>query len=287
MTPMVLTEKSEGVALYVMSPLVAIPAYRWSRDWPLHATQFQTFVAVALILHVLPVFIALSGDGNIGSRPDLLDGVAVELIDARDFDRRRAAGAGVDLTASPPIDNPPPTPSPTPPAPDTPPLAPQQPAPPKAGQQQDFASVLSTPLESTFTAPPKQQKSLDLAPPPMKAWTAPPKSNTPQMSDLERYIERRNRPARARGGEVDAFTTAVAASVERVKPISNGLVGQVRIEFVVSETGTMQGLHVTLSSGQPKLDDLILRAVARAALIPPPQGATLRDRTFEITYTYR
>ncbi len=132
-----------------------------------------------------------------------------------------------------------------------------------------------------------QNKSLDLAPPPMKSWAPPPRPNQPEMSQLERYIERRNRPSRTRGGETDVFTSAIAGILERAKPTFPGVGGQVVIEFVVSETGRMEGLRLAQSSGQPKLDDLVLRSVARVQLVPPPAGTTLRDRTFEITYSYK
>ena len=58
------------------------------------------------------------------------------------------------------------------------------------------------------------------------------------------------------------------------------------IAFGVTESGFMEGLHLVESSGQQQLDRMVLDAVRQVELVTPPAGATLRDRTFEVTYIY-
>lgn len=147
--------------------------------------------------------------------------------------------------------------------------------------------LLTTPLPSTFEVP-QPVKPIDLGPPPKFANLPPPTLKPAQHeSQAERYLARRSRTPRAATGEVDAFTTAVARALERVKPISPGVGGRLLIAFVVSPGGRMEQLRLVESSGSKILDDLVLRAVIKADLPVPPASSTSNDRTFEIAYNYR
>lgn len=272
---------------------------RWQQGHPAAPSAFPALLLLAMALHALPFTWALRGNLWIGAKPDPLDGVTIELVDATEFDRRRnpSATPGTDRASAPPSEGgapprqPPqptaPATAPSPPAPEAPPRPPAEEAKPAPPAKQDFADVLTTPLDQTFVVPEKQKKVLDLTQPPLSAQSPPTRPNEPQVSAAERYLDRRSRPSRSSSGEIDDFTRAIATSLERAKPVAPGVGGRVIVEFVVTETGRMEGLRVVQGSGQPKLDDLVMRAVARAQLIAPPIGASLRDRTFEITFSYK
>ena len=296
---------------------------RWLVAEGLQRDPFWTALAATLSLHALLLALLLgrapdrAGDDN-GS----LDGVTVELIDAADFDKRRTASLapGKDRLDSAPAEGgaaPEPAteqqPSPdiapipaTPPAPqqkqaeDKPEKPPEKPKeapkekPKEKDQGKDIAKqasldVLASPIDPSLNAPMKPSMDLEMKlPPPGSPGRAGSKGSAgAQDSQAERYLDRRSKPAKAVFGELDAYTRSVNNAIERTKPVSPGISGLVVVEFVISETGRLQDLRVTTSSGRPKLDEMVLLSVWKAQFLVPPPTATLRDRTFEISYSYK
>ncbi len=283
---------------------------RWLAPGNRHRDHFGRALIVTLCLHgfVLALIIGRTPD-RLGDDRGTLDGVAVEVVDAADFDRRRSnnLAPGKDRVEARPAEGataPETTPEQTPspdiaPIPATPPAPPQQQVkeapkekPKEKEEGQDVAKQasldLQVALDPSVAAPMKPAVDLEMKlPPPGNPGRAGSKGSPgAQVSAAERYLDRRSKPAQAVYGEVDAYTRLVNNALERTKPVSPGA-GLVVVEFVISETGRLQDLRVAKSSGLAKLDDIVLNSVRTARFQVPPPTATLRDRTFEITYSYK
>lgn len=291
---------------------------RWLAAERLQRDPFWMALAATLSLHVLLLALMIGrAPDRIGDNKGSLDGVAVELIDAADFDKRRSGtlspgkdrvdGAPADGAAAPQ----PATEQPSPdiaPIPSTPP-APQQtqseakPEKPKDAlkeqpkakdrgkdvAKQASLDLLVSPIDPSISAPMKPSMDLEMKlPPPGSPGRAGSRGSAgAQDSAAEKYLDRRSKPAKAVFGELDAYTRSVNSAIERTKPVSPGVAGLVVVEFVISETGRLQDLRVTTSSGNPRLDDMVLLSVRKAQFQVPPVTATLRDRTFEVNYSYK
>lgn len=264
-------------------PLLVDLGDRWTLP---HANPryVRGMVVVAVLLHLLPFTPLTMRERRVGE--DALDGVAVELIDAAELDRRFPTPGAAAPPPPPPVDASQPAPPPQPAAAPAAPPAPPATATDSAVTAAELDKILTTPLPSTFEMPLPAQIKL---PPQPRLADLPPLSSKPAMqeSPAERYLTRRSKSPQVATGEVDAFTTAVARALERVKPIAPGVGGRLVISFVVTPGGRMEDLRLVESSGAKALDDLVLRAATKADLPVPPSTATPRDRTFEIIYTFR
>ena len=244
---------------------------RW-RGWP-----FVPF-ATALILHLLLVSVlvthASSTAGIDKADPERL---IVQVLDASAFTEQFPSTImrkSVTEAAPPPAPTAPPAPKPQPVAPATKkPPAPPAPAP----SVDDGAILLNAPL-------PVPKPELDLSVP-KSDLSLPAKKQA--MSAAEFVARQLGGSAKQRAGEIDAFTRAVDYELERAKPVSNGIIGEVVVSFVVSPQGQVEDLQIVRSSGDSRLDRLVLSSVHGLHVRVPPAYADTRDRTFEITYDYK
>ena len=284
---------------------------------PVRASRSNSSLPLALVLAVavhagLILLAVLSLSNELGVEGGEQEGVAVELVDAATLDRldrsltggTSAAPASAATEATPQIPVPeaqsqPPQQAP----PQTQAPQPQQPAQPsrqaKSSQNPSERSaksagpsaldVLTSTLESSFQV--SKSGGLDLDPrlPSVgKAATAPPKPAAAYDSPLEKYLSRRDRQAAgpARSGEIDEFTRTISRIVEASKPHWSASPATAVLEFVITPNGTVEGVQITQTSGLKILDDQLVDAIRRARYVTPPETATLRDRTFEITFRY-
>jgi protein TonB len=91
----------------------------------------------------------------------------------------------------------------------------------------------------------------------------------------------------ASAGEVRAYAKQVAAALGRAKPKGAHMHGIVKVSFAVGEDGRLEFVHVRQSSGNPKLDEIAVAAVRRAAFPSPPPHFTHLQRSFELPYQFR
>ena len=250
-------------------------------------------LAVAVLVHGLVLGYMVTNRIGTGSTTADPEGVTVEVLNETDFDQRFASA----IAAKPAL--PPPT-QPAPPAAASPTSQPD-PAPAEATSVADASqptAAASPPLPAvkvskpilddamaTLSAPlPMPQPSLDLSVP-RQALEAKPKKRA--MTAAEFVARQLGGSARERAGEIDDFTRAVVREIEAAKPVSNGIAGTVVISFVVSVAGDLENLQLTGSSGDSRLDNLVLRSVQGIHVRVPPAFAENRDRTFEITFDYK
>lgn len=77
-----------------------------------------------------------------------------------------------------------------------------------------------------------------------------------------------------------------AAIARRVGRVS-GMVGTVRVRFVVSRSGAITSVKIAASSGNRRLDDAALRMVRSARVPPPPADLPASEHSFQIPLSFR
>ena len=63
--------------------------------------------------------------------------------------------------------------------------------------------------------------------------------------------------------------------------------GEVRVQFVVDPAGRSEVAIVLASSGDARLDDLVVDAVRRMSFPPPPPEMSVEQRTFNVPFAFR
>ncbi len=93
--------------------------------------------------------------------------------------------------------------------------------------------------------------------------------------------------AEAAPGVVRAYARRISIALDRNKPRSRGMRGKVVVQFVVDTNGKPQPPKVLTSSGNARLDDLVVAAIVRIPFPPPPTEMSVRQRTFNVPFEYR
>ncbi len=119
----------------------------------------------------------------------------------------------------------------------------------------------------------EKPKELVVAAPPQVPEASPP---VPQTSAAE-----------AAPGVARAYDSAVSKVLDRSKPRSRGLRGQVRVQFVVDPGGRSELPLVVASSGNTKLDDMVVEAVRRIEFPRPPPELSPKQRTYAVSFAFR
>ncbi|MDX6806993.1 energy transducer TonB [Terrihabitans rhizophilus] len=81
--------------------------------------------------------------------------------------------------------------------------------------------------------------------------------------------------ARATPSEINRYTGQVRAAIERRKRAQSSK-GTVYVSFTIQSSGSVTGVRVTKSSGDPGLDDAARSAVSSASIPPIPSGMASR-----------
>lgn len=257
---------------------------RWQIESRPAGKSVRLGLAAAALVHVLLIAVAAGGldlllvqvfglpaisrpAKRAGDAAGVIDGVAAEVIDAAEFDRRYVsfkAGRDVaDSKAAVANRSQPPTPQ--------------------------LKPAIDEPLKDGWGDP---------ASPPKPPQTKAPADKTPlteadvrellasTMEDLQGGVVAIARPGAARQGEASPFVRAVIRLLKQSMPRSNGIRGSVGIQLVVSLAGTVEAIRVFQSSGRPDLDRLVLERVAATRLVPPAPDTPPRERMFQVTYDY-
>jgi len=93
--------------------------------------------------------------------------------------------------------------------------------------------------------------------------------------------------AEAAPGIVRAYARQISGVLDRNKPRAKGLTGEVKVQFVVGSEGRTQTAKLLASSGNQRLDDLVLGAVAKMEFPAPPREMSVSQRTFNVPFAYR
>ncbi|HET6927475.1 MAG TPA: TonB family protein [Hyphomicrobiaceae bacterium] len=257
--------------------------------------RFWIGVACAALVHaaILIGVVSSSSQRRIGEPSASPEGIAVELVDAADLESRSTVTA----------DNPPAnTGSLAPP--------PQRPSPEPARPPQEDATPATEPEVQHAPLPaPKNPDAIEKAP--EHPTSEPHKKETSKAAPTSKSasLQRPHDPLElslpdaalapagrsaafarppniTRSGENDEFGRGVIRALRRTMPGSDRL-GQVTIRLLLSETGNLLEAHLVRSGGDPIMDQNVVFAAKQASFPIPPNGATVADRTFLVTYVYR
>lgn len=259
---------------------------RWGDATGMSDTLGRIAGACALLAHVLLIWVAAGGlDGflaatpasqsrrpkPIGDKAGVLDGVAAEIIDAAELDKRyiafRAGKAAADSEVA---------------------AAAAKSQPPAAAQLKT-ASIeppLSPDRGEGGTPKPPQLRRIEPTEKPVLSEAEISELLASTMEDIQGGVLAVARPGGARLGEASPFTRGVIRILKQKMPRSNGLKGSVVVQLIVSETGQVEAIRLVSSSGKPALDRLVLETVGATRLIPPTPSTPPRERLFQITYDY-
>jgi protein TonB len=253
--------------------------------------RFWIGVACAALAHValLVGVVGSSPERRIGEPEASPEGIAVELVDAADLQSRSTVAADTPPSSTGSLAPPPQRPSPEPPRPQEEPAEPEaQQAPPPAPKNPEAiekAPEHPTPeprkKETSKAAPSSKSASLQRGHDPLEL-SLPDAALAP----MGRSAAFARPPNITRSGENDEFGRGVIRALRRTMPGSDRL-GQVTIRLFLSETGNLLEAHLIRSGGDPIMDQNVVFSAKQASFPIPPNGATVADRTFLVTYVYR
>ena len=156
----------------------------------------------------------------------------------------------------------------------TPPDATAKPTPPDAAAKQSKTEI---DLQSAFQ-PPTQ---LDLSLPSIAALPSTSGGAQGRSSSATRP------PGITRSGENDRFGRDVIRALKKTMPPPQGIKGRVTVRIFLSKTGNKADVQLVTSGGNRELDQNVIFSVNQASFPFPPEGATVADRTFRVTYVYK
>jgi len=94
-------------------------------------------------------------------------------------------------------------------------------------------------------------------------------------------------PGITRSGENDRFGRDVIRALKKTMPPPQGIKGRVTVRIFLSKTGNKADVQLVTSGGNRELDQNVIFSVNQASFPFPPDGATVADRTFRVTYVYK
>jgi periplasmic protein TonB len=281
---------------------------------------FWLALAAAAVVHVaLVVGISRSQPHYLGDPNGSTKAIDVELVDEgelRAMSQPSAAPAAPSATPAPaaqaaqPAAKPPPPKAETKPEPKPSPAKaeakPEPPAPQKSAAlpaldvEAPQAPLAALPKPSPPKEAPKSDskaKTESATKPPQKKVLKPPsKLDLSVPFDMAMREAARGGgggssatrpPGITRSGENDRFGHDVIRALKRTMPRSDGVTGKVTVRIFLNPRGNIGKLQLLQGSGDHLLDDNVMFSVYQASFPFPPKGATVADRTFQVTYIYR
>lgn len=126
--------------------------------------------------------------------------------------------------------------------------------------------------------PPRQERKETAAAPPAGG-------NTARGDSADTPAQRA--PATASPGAVREYASYVSQALAKAKPKGVGTYGTVQVKLRISPDGELTSVEIGKSSGNKKLDEMVLAAVQRVKLRTPPPGMTADQRWYQVSYYFR
>lgn len=261
---------------------------RWDELRPDSPNFFRLTVTAALAGHLLAFWIMLGGletlfpdvmsvdakrqqEQQIGDKKGVVDGVAAEVIDAEEFDKRYISfKAGKDAADVEPQQNTPP------------PETEQKP-------QEKAVKAEEPPAEAPgFEQGPSQPQPKEAQKPRDRQLTDAEIAEIMAITSqqMQGVAAALSKPSQARLGEASPFVRGVIRILKQTMPQLVRKRGIVVVRFIVSDQGQAEEIRVVRSSGQPDLDQLVVQRIQTTRLLVPTKETSERDRLFQITYDY-
>jgi periplasmic protein TonB len=292
--------------------LTADSAHALAGDWLTPGSRRQPVFWLALLCAALAhaaliYWMGRSSTDYLGDAGGSERAISVELVDAGALrgigqQSNQPAGQAVPPSAAQPAVEP------TPPQQEPSEAVPQQeeavaPEPPAEtakpapdGQPDEAAPAAKPPppkAEPLEAKKPVEAKPAEKAPPKPKALPAPqgldlsvPSSMAMSGSGASDSTATRP-PGITRSGANDRFGRGVIRAMRKTMPPPETGTGRVTVRVIFTPDGAIETMELVQSSGDTILDRSVMFSVREAAFPFPPNGATLADRTFRVTYIYR
>lgn len=237
-------------------------------------------VHAALILGVISYSPRYIGDPDGSSRV-----INIELIDEADFQSRASVTSRPGNSPSAPATRAPRRPEAGRPSAPTLPQKSADPPPLKTKKP----DLPSPPDSSAKRSPTKFAPNYEFKPPAELDLRVPFNATTRSASSgpQGRSSAVARPPGITRSGENDKFGRDVIRSLKKTMPPPSGIKGRVTIRIFLDEKGNIAKVELVQSGGNRELDQSVLFSAQQANFPYPPNGATVADRTFRVTYVYR
>ncbi len=262
--------------------------------------------------------------GEAGGAPDAINVELVDEADLKSRETSTGNSPPPGAQVPPPLpqsapaqESPPPQPEAKQPVEKTPPeqkaeqpveKPPEQKAeqPAEAARADQPASLLPVEKEKPQSAPPQAErakedakekkaeaeaeaaKKLELKPPTELDLSLPKEMSMAQQFDnfgsASSAVGRP--PGITRSGANDDFGRGVIRALKKTMPPATGIKGRLTIKLILDERGNIASLKLVKPAGIRDLDDGVMFSAQQSSFPFPPQGATVADRTFLITYVY-
>lgn len=237
--------------------------------------RFPLAVAVALLLHVLPLVVMTGGWWGLGQASEVgagdpagvKEGINVEVIDAAEYDRRYISfGKGRAAADSQPARTA-----------MAEPTAPQRPAEPQ-----------DKPAPEPSSLPPARELPAAPGPSPSPKFTEADIAEIllNAQQDFQNAVVSTSAASQARLGQASAYVRSVLRQLKQTMPKAPGMRGAVTIGLILTETGSIGWIGVLKSSGRPELDRFVIERVRSTRFDPPTKDSPPHERRFQITYEY-
>ncbi|MBS0242470.1 MAG: energy transducer TonB [Proteobacteria bacterium] len=252
---------------------------------PVAETGMRFAVVIAFLIHAFLLFVAAGGldrllPASLISSPDKkpppigdekgqLDGVAAEVIDAKEFDKRFISfNAGRDAADSEAAQK-------------TPQQQPQE-------EQKQKAEAEQKPETPGEVAPPSPKQA---KPEPKKPDQTLTEADIKEllastMNDIEDGVVAVSKAGAARLGQASPYVRQVVRILKSSMPKRVGIRGTVVVRFLVGDTGDVIAIAVVQSSGKPELDRIVVENIRKTHLVVPGRDVSERERQFQISYEY-
>lgn len=252
--------------------------------------RFLRALAVAAFLHAFVAWVALGGpeallggllpalfpppqqqSQPIGDKAGRVDGVAAEVIDAAEFDKKYVSfKTGKDEAEIEP--------------------APTEHAarPPPQPQQQNSEPEEKLETSALTSPPPMPQPKRETRPAEQPVFSAAEIDQllSNSMQDIQGVAVAIEKAGAAKQGDASPYVRAVVRKLKETMPKTPGMRGTVTVQFIIGDDGGVAGARIARSSGNPALDNLVLQKVLATKFAPPTSSTRSEERKFQISYDY-
>lgn len=262
-------------------------------------TRFFYALTVAIVAHLLtfgaatgafdgliPEFLAppsaqdagASAPKPFGDEKGAIDGVAAEVIDADEFDKKYISfKPGRDVADMEPAEQ----------------ASKQTPVKPEPDPAEVESPVDKGPGDDPLPAkkPPEKPKQAQPQKPQKPAESVLSEADIAELladssRDIQGGVTATSRAGEAAQGTASPYVRGVIRLLKQNMPKLPRVRGKVTVQLVVGLSGELEGVRVFESSGRPDLDRMVIESIIATRFPKPTKETTPRERMFQISYDY-
>ncbi len=213
-----------------------------------------------------------------GDEKGAIDGVAAEVIDADEFDKKYVSfKPGRDVADTEQAEQ---ASKQTAVKPE--PLPAEVESPVDKGPGDDPLPAKKTPEKPAEARPQKPQKPAES----VLSEADIAELLADSTRDIQGGVTATARPGEAALGTASPYVRGVIRLLKQNMPKLPRLKGKVTVQLVVGLSGDLEGVRVFQSSGKPELDRMVIESIVATRFPKPTKDTTPRERMFQISYDY-